>query len=245
MLVRHLVCLWRKIIGASWLSYYLCPSKCLFLALIYICPYACIVLPWFLAFVVIFEFRKCEFFSFFVKKVYFLTPIFFFCVLSPCLKVDSTFAFVLWSFTSAWFHSTHGTLTVCSNNLVMLDYWFSPFPPSHFSKQVFSCFTKIYNSFIPHASEGTQITRPCVPCPWLFCLLTRPFPSHWLSSSSLNMRLCTQFYCNLTCHVLVISLGGSFLKRNGLAVDLGYRRDGGGLGKGKGGGLQWRCMREE
>lgn len=42
---------------------------------------------------------------------------------------------------------------------------------------------------------------------WFFWLLFGPFSFHWFSLSSLNMRRCAQYFCNLIWHVCLISLG--------------------------------------
>ena len=42
---------------------------------------------------------------------------------------------------------------------------------------------------------------------WFFQLVFGHFSSHWIALSSLNMRRCVQYYCNLIWHVCLISLG--------------------------------------
>lgn len=40
---------------------------------------------------------------------------------------------------------------------------------------------------------------------WLFCLCLRSFPSYWVTSSILNVRICA---CIMLCHVQLIFIGG-------------------------------------
>jgi hypothetical protein len=62
--------------------------------------------------------------------------------------------------------------------------------------------------------------------PNLLSALGRLFSSYWVTSPSLDLRSGTSSYCNLLCHILLISLRGllfSFLEGNEGGVDLRER----------------------
>lgn len=79
---------------------------------------------------------------------------------------------------------------------------------------------------------------------WLFCLLLGPFPFYWVTSSSLDVRLCAWSYWSLLWHISLMSLGN-------LLFSEGRWMEGGSGGKEvegerlRGTAVRVCCMREE